>query len=315
MKSLKSLKKYFWLFGIFLFGIILFKSDVGRLLKYLLEIKFSYLVIAIFLAIPVFLTKSWCWNYIKKQQNIKYRLADSFFMYCSGFFIGFLTPGRIGEVAKAFYLKKDGYSWGKSLVGVIIDRLTDLIFLLFFAILGSLFYFSIFKKQVVLLFIGLAVLVAVSILIVKRDLFKWLARKILDYLVPKNFKNSWSINSEDFIRDIKNYSYRNYVIMFLITALSWFFYFLQVFFLAKSASINIPFFYLAITATVTGLITLLPISISGIGTRDAALIIFLTPFAIAKERAIILSALILFISLLEVFSGLIICWLVKPIRL
>ena len=61
--------------------------------------------------------------------EIKYSLKDSFLMYCSGLYLGVVTPGRMGEIAKALYLKKDGYSMGKSLVGAVLDRLADFIFL------------------------------------------------------------------------------------------------------------------------------------------------------------------------------------------
>ncbi len=108
--------------------------------------KFYYLTAAIIIVFPMLLNKAWCWNYIKRAQGIKYSLWNSFLMYCSGMYIGILTPGRIGEVVKIFYLKKDGYSIGKSLVGAVLDRLTDFIFLAAFAFLGSLFYLSIFKR-------------------------------------------------------------------------------------------------------------------------------------------------------------------------
>ena len=83
--------------------------------------------------------------------------------------------------------------------------------------------------------------------------------------------------------------------------------------LAKGVGLNIPFLYFAISVTIAGFITLIPISVSGIGTRDAALILLFTPFLIPKEQIIVFSALILLMSLFTAFVGLI-CWLIKPIR-
>ncbi len=223
-------------------------------------------------------------------------------MYCSGLFIGVMTPGRIGELSKALYLNKDGYPMDKSLVSPVVDRLTDFIFLLAFSLIGSLFFVSIFSKQILILFSGIIVFIGVFFLSYKNGLLQWVFKKIFDQ----------HFNYRDFIADIKNFSFKNYVVIFSITILSWLSYYFMTYLLSKSLNLDIPFLYLSIVVTVTGLITLLPVSVSGIGTRDAALIILLAPFSIAKENAIVFSALILFMSLFTCLIGFL-CWIKKPL--
>jgi len=55
-------------------------------------------------------------------------------------------------------------------------------------------------------------------------------------------------------------------------------------------------------------------NILGIGTREAALFFFLSPFLILKEQIIVFSSLILLMYLFTVCIGLI-CWLIKPIQM
>lgn len=314
MKILDYIKKYSYLIGIFLFALILSKSDFLNLLESIRNIKIPYLVPAFVLGFLMLLSQAWGWNYLKKKQNIPYSFKNSLLMYGGGMYIGILTPGRLGEIAKALYLKKDGYSMGKSLVSVIVDRIFDFGFLLIFIFFGTIFFLTIFQKQILILILGIIFSALLIILFLKIGLIKFILQKIFYILVPVKYQKSWKINFQDFIRGIKTYKLSHYVVSFLITSLSWAVYYFQIYILAKGMGIsNIPFLYLAISVTVAGFITLIPVSISGIGTRDATLILFLAPFAILKEQAIIFSALILLMSLFTALIGLI-CWLIKPIR-
>lgn len=312
-KIIDFLKKYLSFLGIILFIFILFKSNLGEILKNIKNVNFSYLILAAALTLPMFLNKAWCWNYIKRKQEIKYNLKDSFLMYCSGIYVGILTPGRMGEVIKALYLKKDGYSMGRSLVSVALDRISDFVSLLAFILLGSLFFITVFQKQILILVLGIIIFILLFAIFLKIGLIKWFLKKLFYVFVPEKYQKSWKINFQDFVDDFKIYKFKNYLIILIISVLSWFFYYLQTYILSKAINIDVPFLYLAITVTTAGLITLIPISVAGIGTRDAALILLLAPFSILKEQAILFSALILLMSLFAALIGLI-CWLYKPIR-
>jgi len=310
---LNFLKKYSYLIGIFLFIIILIKIDIQSILINIKNIKLSYLFFAFLLGFPILITKSYCWNYIKKKQNIHYSKKDSFLMYNVGLYIGSVTPGRVGEISRALYLKKDGHSFGKSMVSLTLDRISDFAFLLIFLFFGLLFFFNFFNNQIL---IPLAITISLIILLfifLKSNLIQLLLKKLFYIIIPARYKKSWEVNFQDFIKDIKIYKFRDYLIVFLITAFSWLFYYIQMYIVAQSANIaDIPLLHLSIMLTAVGFITLIPISISGIGTRDAALIFFLTPFLVPKEQIIVFSSLILLMYLFHTFIGFI-CWLIKPI--
>jgi len=312
-KIIDFLKKHLSFLGIILFIFILFKSNLGEILKNIKNVNFSYLILAAALALPILLNKTWCWNYIKRKQGIKYNLKDSFLMYCSGIYVGTLTPGRMGEVIKALYLKKDGYSMGRSLVSIALDRISDLVSLVAFILLSSLFFITVFQKQILILVLGIIIFILLFVIFLKIGLIKWFFKKMFYVFIPEKYRKSWKINFQDFIDDFKIYKLKNYIIIFLISILSWFFYYLQTYILSKAINIDVPFLYLAITVTTAGLITLIPVSVAGIGTRDAALILLLAPFSIFREQAILFSALILLMSLFAALVGLT-CWLYKPIR-
>jgi len=309
------LRKYSYFFGIFLFVIILAKTDLESILVNIKNVKLSYLVFAALFSFPVLLVKSYCWNYLKKRQNINYSLKDSFLMYGVGLYIGSVTPGRVGELSRALYLKKDGYSFGKSMVSLVLDRLADVIFLLLFLLFGLLFFFNFFHQQILIFIIIIIFLLIIFFINLKSNLIKSLLRKMFYVIIPNKHQKSWKVNLQDFIDDIKIYKFKNYLIVFFLTAFSWFFSYIQIFIVAKSVGIiNVPFLLLSVIFTILSFINLIPISILGIGTRETALIFFLNPFIISKEQIIVFSSLILAMYLFNALIGLI-CWLIKPISI
>lgn len=307
------LKKYSYLLGIFLFIIILAKTDLNSILTNIKDVKLFYLFLALLFSFPMLITKSYCWNYIKKKQNINYSLKDSFLMYGVGLYIGSATPGKVGEISRIAYLKKDGHSIGKSMVSLILDRISDFAFLLIFLLFSLPFFLDITSKQI-LFFLIVAIFLIILILIsIKSNLIKSILKKLFHFLIPNRYKKSWKVNSQDFIKDIKIYNFKDYLIILLITAFFWLFYYIQMYLVAQSTNItNVPLLDLSIILTIVGFITLIPISISGIGTRDATLIFFLTPFMITREQIIVFSSLMLLMYLFYALIGFI-CWLIKPI--
>jgi len=309
----KIFRKYYFLIGLILFAIILSRMNLGEIFQNISNIKPIYLIAAVLLLFPSLIVKTLCWNYIMRQQEIRYSLKDSFLMCCSGLYIGILTPGRMGELAKVLYLKKDGHSMGRSLVSVILDRLSDFAFLLVFIFFSCLFFLNIIYRQILISTIVILTSLILLFILFKIGLIKLAIKKIFDIFIPQEYQKSWKINFQDFINGIKIYKFKDYLIIFIISAFSWLFYYIQMYILSRGLNINLSFLYFAVALTVTGFITLIPVSISGIGTRDAALLLFFSPFLIAKEKIIAFSALVLLITIIAALVGLI-CWLIKPIK-
>ena len=120
------IKKISRLIGIVIIILILRKLDFSEIKEIVLKANKYYLVLGLSLTLVGAFIKSVRWNYIKHIQSINYSIKDSFIMYCAGILMGIMTPGRLGELAKIFYIKKDGYSYGKSALSIIFDRIFDI---------------------------------------------------------------------------------------------------------------------------------------------------------------------------------------------
>lgn len=293
---------YIWL-GIFIFVYILaFKVDWQKIREIFLTANIWLILGVIILNLVMILIQAWRWNWLKRVQNINYKFIDSFLFFGAGVYLGIITPGRIGDLIKIAYLKKDNYSIGRSSLNVILDRLADIFFLLILGGVGLILISDkIFNSMVVWLIIILSALIIIFlVLIYKKQFLLW--------LVPKKYKNAWTASYTDFVTDLKLYKFKDYLILFGFTLLAWSIYFGQMYLLAQSINLFISLDYLIVAVTAAAIVAFLPISIYGLGTREATLIYFFSKVDITTEKTLSFSILILIVFLTNAIFGLI-CWL------
>lgn len=312
---IKNIKKNWYHFiGLLIFSYIIFyRIDFLKIKRIILSANYNFIILGIILTFIMLLIQAWRWNYLKKIQKINYSFKDSFLIYGSGIYFGTITPGRLGDLIKIIYLKEGGHSTGKSAVSVIVDRSADLLFLLTVGYLSMFFFAQFFISEIIIITIIIS-LIILAIFVLKINLFKNLINKLFSLFIPEKYKQLIVLNINDLITDFKTYRFKNYMMLFVLTAIAWLLYYLQVFLLAKSINLgDVTFTYLAMSVTIAAIITLLPISIYGLGTRDATLLFLLSLISINPEKTITFSMLILFVSLLYGLIGLI-CWWKKPLN-
>ncbi len=225
-------------------------------------------------------------------------------MCCSGLLIGLVTPGRIGEFGKMAYLKKDNHSLGlgRAFLGTFLDKIFDLLFVSIITVSG--FLLLPFLSRLTIDFYRIT---------------EWLGLTLLLLLISFGFfylKNKEKLRAflSEIFNDIKRFRTANILYLFFLTAGAWFFYFLGIYLVAASINLQgaIGFFYVAFASAIAQMATLLPISVLGVGTREAVLIFLLTPLGIPKETIILFSLLIM-INYISLFAISFYCWLKKPL--
>lgn len=287
-------KKYSFLIGIILFVFVVKDLNFSYYKKLLSEINIYYFLTGIILSPVVILIKSYRWKKICEAQKINYSMKKTFLIYGASLFLGLATPGRIGELSKIAYLKKDGYKISSSSLNSILDRVFDIIFLIIFAAAGiflsSKNFTEINIKKIVLMF-GAGFILTIILLFL---FFK------------KTPGNKINFFLKDFLRDLKLFKTEMLTKITLITIISWAVYFISVYFFAASINLhqNASFLYLSFVSVLNSLISLLPISILGIGTRDASFLILFSPLNLPKEQIITFSMLIFSIYIPVAITGL-----------
>lgn len=301
-KMRKILRKAYLLIGLIIFIFIVKDIDFNQFKEVALTINFFYYISAAIIYLPIVFLKSYRWKKIMDIQKIHYSIKNAFLMYGSSSLLGLVTPGKIGDFSRMAYLKKDKHSLGRAFLGNFLDRLSDLFFISVFSIIAffflpllphlSLDYYTLIKWG------GLAAAL-LSVLII----FFYLAKK-------ESFYNFIS----EIVRDLKQFRINNILFILLISAINWLFYFFLIYLIAASINLHqtIGFLYLSFTAGIGILAAFVPISVLGIGTREATFIFLLTPLGIPKETIILFSLLVL-VNYLTLFLIYLYCWFKKPV--
>ena len=84
-----------------------------------------------------------------------------------------------------------------------------------------------------------------------------------------------------------------------------------IYYLSNGLNLELSFFQVVLIMTITSLITLIPISFFGIGTRDAGLLVVFKWFGYAPEQAVALSMALLLLRIAIVCMGSIF-WFIDP---
>ncbi len=96
--------------GLAILMIILFKVDLHAVSGHLKQTRFEILFAVLLLCILQIAIRAFRWRRMLARQGINCPLKDAFLYYFSCLYMGLITPGRVGEMIKALYLKQAGYA-------------------------------------------------------------------------------------------------------------------------------------------------------------------------------------------------------------
>jgi uncharacterized protein (TIRG00374 family) len=307
------------LVGIALFFLILFNIDLPRISETLGGLRADYTIISLGLLVPVMLLRGEKWRMIIRSYGIEYGLLKATKAWVVGFFIGIVTPGRIGDLSRAYYLKRDkSVSTGKSLTTVVVGRLIDVGTLFFLAVIGLMMFASSYMAagHMLIYVIGssLAFVTAVA-LFLRKGLIRSILKPLSSRFMPGKYQGLISRIFHDFYTGIGQMSKWGMTGSFHLGIVTWSIMIYQYQLLAMALGLDLAYAFMFAVVPVLALLDALPISFSGIGTRDAALIFFFSIVSVSAETAVSLSLLIFFVN--YVIAGLagLLLWLRDPIRM
>jgi len=303
------------LLGVILFVVILVRVDVGAVLSAVAAVNPWYLTATVLLTIPMMFLKSWRWRRLLRMQGMHYGARDAFLAYLSSSYLGLVTPGKVGDLSRVFYVRNDvGSSIGTAFSSVLVDRLFDLYVLVIVAGYGLL-TLSLLEESVALSAVILALLLILPALIFSRGVGKGLIRLAYRSRILGRFEGTVDASADEFYSGVDMLARPRLVLPAVITLAAYAIYFAQYYLLASSLDLPLPFLDLAVYMAVSSLVELIPVSIAGLGTRDALLIALFSLHDISTESALSYSLLVLFAF--YIFPAVVgaIAWQIKPIQL
>ena len=278
-------KKLLPVFGIVLLIYVLWRFDIGKILGVFQTIDPLSAALC-FLGMPVImLVVTVEWQMVLKRQCIHVSFTYSLKNFFIGYFYGFITPGGFGAYLRAWYLKYESKApLAKCVSNIITFNTLDYITLFLLGSIGGLFLLGNTPSLLVLIFILFISAVAVFVFFLRKRTSKHLFEKLLRTQIFQFIQRYMDDSIESFFDDLP--TFRSLLLPFLVSFLGWFVFFTELFLIAQLFAIHVPYvtflFMLAIAAT----IATIPISLYGLGTRDATLVALLSLYQVPPENSV-----------------------------
>ena len=243
-----------------------------------------YVTLGISLIPAQILFKALRWNFMIHIFKNEIGLKSSFTYTLISQAFGIITPGRVGEFVKAkFLVEKTGMSYKKSFITVVLDKLFDVITVVFAALAGLALINAIpFSKTLfVIAFLTYFLLVSFSFL------FFETIKKIVYGLIPQKYKENFQGLHITLNLYAKSLAY---------SVLIWTILSLQGFLISKALYMDLSFSSMLAIIPLMAFSSMVPFSIGGIGVREAIAIYFFMPFGVTPEKSVLFSIINTFVS-------------------
>lgn len=308
-KNLKILFKIVVSVGLIIW--LLFNIDLAQILRLCKDANWHFLVlIAPIIFIACIFINVLRWKLILKQQEINSPFWQLFAIYIKGTFLSSFLPGGIttGDIYRMYSLGRDTGKKALSISSVLMERAIGVFSLLTLSLVSL--YYSIFITNNEI-FVPLVIPVlfmtalfstvsAFSIIFIKRGYFN---------KIKSN--NSIMLKLQNFINTIPNYFSNKTILVeaFLLSLLFQFTIVVWTYAVSYAMDISISFLVLCVTIPLINLLTILPLSIGGIGVRETAYVFFLVPFGLEPSEAISISLIsVLLQTVLRLLAGAVFFW-------
>jgi glycosyltransferase 2 family protein len=249
---------------------------------------FSFLIALTMIQLG-YLIKAKRWQVVLSHYKVEIPIWKLYKIFSIGTFLGLITPGKIGDFGRLFYIKND-IDIKKGLSSLFIDRIFDLISL---GVLGfcSLIYFEnnfkIINKTSIHFGWGNQYFF-ISALAIMLILYLLLRKKIISIFktIIDGFKN-----------------YISFLKQLLLTLISMVLIYGAFIVISFDMNIEINYIGLFLGIILIGLLSLIPITILGLGVREVSMVYIFELYGLGFDKAIAMSLIMFLIQLISTAPG------------
>jgi uncharacterized protein (TIRG00374 family) len=279
------------LLGIVLIILILTRIDVRKTFELIRSARvfpLAFVAATSFLAV---IMRAWRWHILLRAQGIVLSFPRAVHVYAASYFIGSVTPARVGEVARAYYLARTGACSGwEALPSVLADRLLDVIVVLILGISGLFFWNFLDLSGTMVVLVSLVL--CSSLFLFSPRISGLVAEKLFFKGPFRRWLKKYEAGGVDFTQGLMALTGRNIVIPFVLTLAIYATYFMQASIIVYALGIPAGYFDIGLALSCAMIVSMVPVTIAGIGTREAALIFFLGRLGISAEQSVSFSLVI-----------------------
>lgn len=262
------------------------KIDFPGLIQVFKNCNGWWMAISLGMVVPLTLFTAWRLQQLMPTGS-QLGLGEANRLILAASVLNMVLPSKMGDIAKAYFMKQRGHLDGTlSLSLVVFEKACDLLSLLLWCVFGLLLYpqkDALFWAMTVAVILGLVT----GLFLLGSRKFAHLCFLVAKKVGPKKLRSkleklqmSWGEMHDYFWRD------KNQLLKITGTSvLIWFLHLLQIWFFILALKAWTPFLANLALSPLAILAGLLPLTFAGIGTRDAALIMFYKPYFDAPTAA------------------------------
>jgi uncharacterized membrane protein YbhN (UPF0104 family) len=246
-----------------IFCVIFSAVDLTAVLGILTHAHLGSLFIAFLIMFTYPTSIAWRWKYLLGSMGYVVSFRECLKIVLGTWPIMSVTPLKAGDMLKGYYLGQKVPVW-VSTGSVITEKILDVYSLLAFSIIGSIF---LGLKDIMLLSCGLLIVSSVAILITMRG----------GALLPPRFESKIAALTHS----IQTLTSQPGKLLFILgfSIVKWLLAILQVHLCFQACGADVPLTFTSAAFPISVFVGLIPISLAGMGTREAALIYLFRDYA------------------------------------
>lgn len=273
--------------GIAILAILVIKIDIRDVVHALTQFKLWFFIPLTILSACQFLLGAYGIHLLLHAVKSGLSFRDVLRYYLLSSAVGTIMPGKVGELSLVYFLKKRGRPAGEVAALVVIDLLITIAALIAFAGVGLLLFLDL---RTALQIAGISVFGLLTALVL---LTSQRAHKLLRAILPAWITHNMKGFSKT-VRELWNNQKRYLGYNLLTTILKWIFTFTSFYVAFSGMGARLPLISFLLLAVVM-LLSFVPITISGLGVREAAGVYLFTK--VGGAPAVVLSVFLLMVFL------------------
>ncbi|MCP4196671.1 MAG: flippase-like domain-containing protein [Proteobacteria bacterium] len=238
-------------FGILILAYLFNAVDYELIFKEMKVVSIPLYVLVVLGHFAIMGIKSYRWLRLCRTMNVEVSYKQALYAYSAAFSLGILSPGQIGDFSKVLLVDAKKYERKKILIAAFEDRLWDvigLVFTCFLCLFVMVFVLRVKDAFLTTYFLGALVVVLLFIILFKPAL-RFLKNRYQTYLRTAFMRWRGSLLLT--------------IVTIVVQLIRW---------AVLAMALNYEIVWSALSATIGTFVALIPISIAGIGTREATLV-------------------------------------------
>ncbi|MBD2023523.1 lysylphosphatidylglycerol synthase transmembrane domain-containing protein [Leptolyngbya sp. FACHB-711] len=272
--------------SLIILAVIYWRIDFAGLLQVFQDSDRLWMVVSLGMVIPLTMFTAWRLQQLMPP-GTRLRFGEANQLILAASVLNMVLPSKMGDIAKAYFMRDRGHLSGTlALSLVVFEKTCDLLSLLLWCVFGLLLY-----PQKDWLFWILTATVAIGLMLglalIGLPRFAQSFFQMAQALAPKKLKAKLEKLSGSW-QEMHDYFWRDRLQLTKIAVTSvfiWFLHLLQIWFFILALNAWTPFLVNLALSPLAILAGLLPLTFAGVGTRDAALILFYQPYFNAQTAA------------------------------